>query len=369
MAKFGPEPFDFTQPAEWLTWRQRFSRFRVASKLDKESSEVQVNSLLYSMGRDAEPINGSFVFPAVTEAMPHPEYDFNLVMQQFDEHFVPKRNVIHDRACFHKRSQRAGETVEAFVRSLFELAQHYSTVIAEETFRKLGYKPKLNTSRPTVYSPGGKVRCVGLLNCEPVKIELTEEAVPYSVNTPRRVPFPLLPKVEKELKRMLTLNIIEEVTEPTDWCAPMVPAPKRNKDERLLMRLMRFNVTAEHVPALVGYRSTPIAATGAMPAQLMTGRQIRTTVPVLEKTWLPRPFNPDQVYMKDATAKGSYRFFYDRRHSARALPELHPGQPVRVKLRRNRRHLQSVPETEPPAEQPVAQPTTLQQDSGFFRQM
>lgn len=496
MAKFGPpEPFDFSQPAEWPTWRQRFSRFRVASKLDKESSEVQVNSLLYSMGRDAEPIYGSFVFPAATEAMPHPEYEFNLVMQKFDEHFVPKRNVIHDRACFHKRNQRAGETVEAFVQSLYELAQHcefgagkdeqirdrivigimdkdvsqklqleadltleraiqlarqseqvkqqsaervettvnevrrkeynstrrsydkprqgqgqkYSenklncqrcnrmhdkkescparnkrcrkcnkighfeavckskmlkevraeavmdsdedsffigelflrattkskpniieesnpdtdwdvellvngspvdfkidtgvdtTVMTEEAFSKLRQKPKLNKSRPTVYSPGGKVRCVGkflatttykgqkyqywitvvkgqyvsnllgkavakhmglvarvnaitsdltsdvfgeigLLNCEPVKIELTEEAVPYSVNTPRRVPFPLLPKVEKELKRMLSLGIIEEVTEPTDWCAPMVPAPKRNKDEvRVCVDLKRLN--------------------------------------------------------------------------------------------------------------------------------
>lgn len=55
---------------------------------------MQVNSLLYLMGRDAEPIYGSFVYPAATEAMPHPEYEFNLVMQKFDEHFVPKRNSI-----------------------------------------------------------------------------------------------------------------------------------------------------------------------------------------------------------------------------------------------------------------------------------
>lgn len=146
----------------------------------------------------------------------------------------------------------------------------------------------------------------------------------------------------------------------------------------------------------MGYRSTPIAATGESPALLMTGRQIRTTVPVLEKTLLPRPFNWNQVYTKDATAKGSYRFYHDRRHSARALPELHPGQAVRVKLdgergwttparviskskeprsylvemdngnvtRRNRRHLQTVPETESPEEQQCTQPTASQLDSG-----
>lgn len=453
-----------------------------------------MNSLLYSMGRDAEPIYGSFVFPAATEARPHPEYDFNLVIGKFDEHFVPKRNVIHDRACFHKRSQRAGETVEAFVRSLYELAQHCefgagkdeqirdrivigimdkevshklqleadltlekaiqlarqseqvkqqsaarvettvnevrqkqynstkrsydkprqapgqkyenkqncqrcnrthdnrgncparnkrcrkcnkighfeavcktkmlkevrteavmdsdedsffigelflrattksnpnvieevesdtdwdielqvngspvdfkidtgadTTVMTETTFNKIQQRPKLIKSKSIVYSPGGKVMCVGkflatthykgqkyqywvtviqgqyasnllgktvakrmglvarvnaissdltsdvfgeigLLNCEPVKIELTEDAVPYSVNTPRRVPFPLLPKVEKELKRMLSLGIIEEVTNPTDWCAPMVPAPKRNNDQvRVCVDLKRLN--------------------------------------------------------------------------------------------------------------------------------
>lgn len=84
--------------------------------------------------------------------------------------------------------------------------------------------------------------------------------------------------------------------------------------------------------ALMCYCSTPIAATGASPTQLMTGRQIRATVPALEKSLLPQPANWDLVYQKDAAAKEAYRFFYNRRHSARPLPELHPGEKVRVKL-------------------------------------
>ncbi len=147
--------------------------------------------------------------------------------------------------------------------------------------------------------------------------------------------------------------------------------------------------------ALTSYRSTPIAATGVSPAQVMTGRQIRTTVPALEKSLPSQPANWDLVYQKDTAAKEAYRFFYNRRHSARPLPELRPGQNVRVKLdgdkgwktpatvisrsqeprsyvvemdngtvtRHNRRHLQAVPEAaDPVAQQQCAAPVPPQQD-------
>jgi hypothetical protein len=32
---------------------------------------------------------------------------------------------------------------------------------------------------------------IGPLNCEPVKIEFRPDAVPYSLTSPRRIPFPL----------------------------------------------------------------------------------------------------------------------------------------------------------------------------------
>ena len=41
---------------------------------------------------------------------------------------------------------------------------------------------------------------------------------------------------------MLSLGIIEEVMDPTDWCAPMVPVKKKNKDQvRVCVDLKRLN--------------------------------------------------------------------------------------------------------------------------------
>jgi hypothetical protein len=55
-----PEPFNFSKPQTWHKWIQRFDRFRSASGLEDKSGVTQVNSLIYSMGPEADDIFASF---------------------------------------------------------------------------------------------------------------------------------------------------------------------------------------------------------------------------------------------------------------------------------------------------------------------
>ena len=49
-------------------------------------------------------------------------------------------------------------------------------------------------------------------------------------------------KVTAKLKALVEADIIEPVTEPTEWCAPIVVAPKRNRqDIRICVNLRKLN--------------------------------------------------------------------------------------------------------------------------------
>ena len=60
----------------------------------------------------------------------------------------------------------------------------------------------------------------------PYLIRLKDDARPFSITAPRRLPLPMKDMVEAELQSLQELGIIRPVTKPTDWCAPIVAVPK-----------------------------------------------------------------------------------------------------------------------------------------------
>lgn len=86
------------------------------------------------------------------------------------------------------------------------------------------------------------------MKTEPVKIHLRDDAVPNAVHTARRVPLPLLPKVQAELQRMEEHGVIVKVTQPTEWCAPMVPVLKPSGAVRICVGLQKLNENLKREP-------------------------------------------------------------------------------------------------------------------------
>ena len=469
-----PSEFSFHEPNSWPAWKERFNNYRLASKLFKDEEEVQVASLLYAMGPSADNLIKTL---NLTEAE---KKKYAEVVKALDNHFIPLRNVIHVRAQFHKREQKGGETIEEYLRSLYDLSEHadfkdkedmirdrivlgikdkecseklqlksdltldaalliarqhelvkkemeeqgagrgdidfvkgrhphprqdfkkfkkpntkkfshqkqfessssscgrcgkthgkgscpaygkkcikcsyknhfanmcrstkkshykqdnveaeetdsdeeYSkdtffigsiktgtapwreivqvdnskvnfkidtgadvSVMNKATWHALGTPRLVKQTKIELTSPGGKLDVLGKFDaklnqkidstiyvvegstdnllsrdhsmslgfiqrlntnsiafssvkCKPVKIKIKEDTVPYSVVNARRVPIPLYGQVKKELQRMEDLDIIEEITEPTDWVAPMVPVRKANGDVRICVDLKRLN--------------------------------------------------------------------------------------------------------------------------------
>ncbi|XP_069105895.1 uncharacterized protein [Argopecten irradians] len=84
----------------------------------------------------------------------------------------------------------------------------------------------------------------GIGKCKNVKIKLHIDTDVQPVSQPhRRIPFHVRKQVEKEIKRLGDLDIIEKVSGPTPWVSPIVVAPKpKNPGEiRLCVDMRQAN--------------------------------------------------------------------------------------------------------------------------------
>lgn len=70
------------------------------------------------MGRDTENIFKTFTFRREED-----NKNYDILLTKYNGHCIPKRNIIHEIARFHCRSQNSGETTEVFIRSFYDLAE------------------------------------------------------------------------------------------------------------------------------------------------------------------------------------------------------------------------------------------------------
>ena len=112
------------EPEEWPRWIKRFERFRQASDLATKSEEVQVSTLVYSLGDKAEDI--LTLFNLKEDELK----EYATVKGKFESYFVKRRNTIYERARFNSGSQGENESVDEFIADLYCLAENcgYSTL-------------------------------------------------------------------------------------------------------------------------------------------------------------------------------------------------------------------------------------------------
>ena len=83
-----PKPFNFSYSNEWTKWIWWFERYKSASGLEEKSPETQVNTLIYTMGAEADDIFQSF------DLSDEDKKKHATVKAKFESHYVKRRKVI-----------------------------------------------------------------------------------------------------------------------------------------------------------------------------------------------------------------------------------------------------------------------------------
>lgn len=102
--------------------------------------------------------------------------------------------------------------------------------------------------------------------------------------------------------------------------------------ERAVQTAKRILQQKDPLLALMSFRATPTTATGVSPAELLMGRRIRTTLPTLESNLVPQWPDLSIVQLRNKADKERQAFYFNRRHGARELSTLRPGDNVLVKI-------------------------------------
>lgn len=103
-------------PAEaWTEWRQKYELFETAVKYNKEEDETRIALLLSLIGKSSYKDYLTFDFPDLAAGQNRSVKD---VLDKFDEHYKPYRNVTLATFVFNNLIQKPGQNFDSFVTEL-----------------------------------------------------------------------------------------------------------------------------------------------------------------------------------------------------------------------------------------------------------
>ena len=105
--------------------------------------------------------------------------------------------------------------------------------------------------------------------------------------------------------------------------------PQANGEAERAVRTVKTLLDKNDDPlmALLVHRSTPLE-NGYSPAELLMGRKLRTTVPVIPKALQPKLPNHNALRKKEGEIRKRQQNSFNRRHKAKALEPLLPGETI-----------------------------------------
>ena len=102
-----PLPLQGNLADNWRRWKQRFELYMIASGKIEKSDKVKTAMLLH-----LTPCN-TFSFES-----PGDKKKLQKVLEKFDAHCIPQKNVMWERHVFNTRIQQLGETIDQYVTDL-----------------------------------------------------------------------------------------------------------------------------------------------------------------------------------------------------------------------------------------------------------
>ncbi|XP_030853177.1 uncharacterized protein K02A2.6-like [Strongylocentrotus purpuratus] len=103
---------------EWKMFKQMYENYEVITKLKQQDSEYQRAVFLHTVGPE-----GLKIFNAITFERDGDDKKVDVIIQKMNSVIIGQTNEIYERFIFNKRDQKQGESIEAYVTELKQLAK------------------------------------------------------------------------------------------------------------------------------------------------------------------------------------------------------------------------------------------------------